>query len=254
MKQIKVYIIAIVVSLLLLFLYLYKIGNIEGFSGVEEKKTAIIVEPREHKALKFVLHNFLENLPDNWSIIIMHGNKNEKYVKDIIENDLDSFKDRITTVNLFVNNLTLNEYNELLKSRKFYDNIPTELFLIFQTDAVICGENKDLINDFEKYDYVGAPWKDAVGNGGLSLRRKSKMLEIIEKCPQKDENEDIYFANPCVDIYKPSIEEAKLFSVEKIHSNISFGVHKAWSYLNDSELNDKIEHCKSLKELIKLNQ
>jgi hypothetical protein len=241
----------------LVFLLLWLVNNknenniIEDFS---ESATAIIIEPRRHKALGFVLENFSRNLTDNWSIIVMHGNKNEDYVKDIIKNDLDLSNDRITTVNLGVDNLTINEYNKLLKDTHFYEKIPTELFLIFQTDSVICDEYSSLINQFTQYDYVGAPWEDAVGNGGLSLRRKSKMLEIIEKCPKDNGNEDIYFANPCIDIHKPTIEEAKLFSVEKLQSNISFGVHKAWAYLNDEQLDEKMKQCKPLRKLIDLNQ
>ena len=47
----------------------------------KSKYTAIIVEPREHKALAFVLENFLENLNDDWNVIILHGTENKKYVK-----------------------------------------------------------------------------------------------------------------------------------------------------------------------------
>jgi hypothetical protein len=41
------------------------------------KYTALIIEPRKHKALEFVLKNFLENLSNEWSIIIFHGNLNK---------------------------------------------------------------------------------------------------------------------------------------------------------------------------------
>ena len=34
--------------------------------------------------------------------------------------------------NLNVDNLTRNEYSRLLMTKSFYDNIPTETFLIFQ--------------------------------------------------------------------------------------------------------------------------
>jgi hypothetical protein len=50
------------------------------------KYTAIIIEPREHKALSFVLNNFLSNLSNDWSFIIFHGNKNSEYVKNIVNN------------------------------------------------------------------------------------------------------------------------------------------------------------------------
>jgi len=35
--------------------------------------TAIIVEPMRHSALEFVLTNFIENVYDDWIIIVFHG-------------------------------------------------------------------------------------------------------------------------------------------------------------------------------------
>ena len=245
-------ILLLLLLLSLLFLYYYSNYNSkEGFNN--EKYTAIIIEPRKHKALSFVLKNALQNLDDSWNVIIMYGNKNKDFVLNIIDTDLSNYKDRITAKNLNVDNLTISEYNDLLTSKDFYENIPSEIFLIFQTDSVICGNNNNLLEDFMKYDYVGAPWKDAVGNGGFSLRRKSKVLEIISKCKRGNENEDVYFANPCISNFKPSIEKAKLFSVETLYSDKSFGVHKPWAYLNEEELEDKIKKCSPLKELRDLN-
>ena len=184
-KKNRIYLLVIPLALLILSLIFSSLKkNKENFDNNSKKKyTAVIVEPRKHKALSFVLENFLTNLSEEWDIIIMHGNKNEDYVDDIIENGLSSFENRISKVNLNVDNLTIDDYNKLLKSKEFYEKIPTEVFLIFQTDTVICENDKELINKFLEYDYVGAPWiNGGVGNGGLSLRKKSKMLEIINKC------------------------------------------------------------------------
>lgn len=193
--------------------------------------TAIIIEPRKHKALYFVLNNFLNNLSNAWKIIIFHGNKNEDYVKNIINKKLIKFKNRISLINLKVDNLTIQEYSNLLKTKDFYKNIPTETFLVFQTDSMILKKHKNLINNFLKYDYVGAPcttkkYKKYIGNGGLSLRKKSKMLKVIKKKGKNNEIEDVYFSNSFVN--KPTIQEAKLFSVEQRFSLRSFGCHKPW--------------------------
>jgi len=145
--------------------------------------SAVIIETREHKALSFVLLNFLKNLSDEWNFIIFHGNLNLNFINSIIENELQIYKHRITLVHIPYDNLLRDDYSKLLvNDRIIYDNIPTEIFLIFQTDTVIFEQNKHLINNFLKYDYVGAylPLHDLVGNGGLSLRKKSKMLEIID--------------------------------------------------------------------------
>ena len=39
------------------------------------KYTAIIVEPRCHKALSFVLQNFFENLSDEWGVYYFSRHK-----------------------------------------------------------------------------------------------------------------------------------------------------------------------------------
>ena len=115
----------------------------------------------------------------------------------------------------------------------FYDNIPTETFLIFQTDSIILRENKDKIYDFIKYDYVGAPWpktmdilgKMEVGNGGLSLRKKSKMVELLQYKEKGIANDGLYgkyvaedqffcgYYVPEVNVYKPTYIKAREFSV-----------------------------------------
>jgi hypothetical protein len=224
------------------------------------KYTAIIIEPREHKALDYVLTNFYNNLSDEWQIIVFHGINNTDYVKNII-NKFN--KKRIKLINLNVNNLTIQEYCKLFYNKWLYNNIPTETFLVFQIDTLICPQYKHLINDFLKYDYVGAPWgeemlkeiikvyggKDSVGNGGLSIRKKSKMLEILNKYSTRHKdgwliNEDVFFSIHTKN--KPTADEAKNFSIEYIYNDKAFGVHKAYKYV-------KLNWFPELKVLEELN-
>jgi hypothetical protein len=279
------YVVFLVVTILVsLFLsFLFGCNQNEAFDNNQNTKdvkltiqddekgmyTAVIIEPREHKALGFVLNNFLENLDERWNIIVFHGNKNKEYVENIINTSLEKYKNRISLIDLKVDNLgSLHEYSSVLLDRKFYDNIPTEMFLIFQTDTVICSKYKDMIYDFMDYDYVGAPvrghspwnWEDGeVGNGGLSLRRKSKMLEMLDKCSHQLENhdkstyEDNFYAFPCENIKsfnKPSVEKAKNFAIEKIESDKSFGLHKAYSYLDKTKI---CEWCPEINTIHELN-
>ncbi len=177
---------------------------------------------------------------------------------NIINNKLSKYKNKIKLKNLNVNNLTITDYNNLLVSKEFYNEIPTEVFLIFQTDSIICSDFKDLINNYIKYDYVGAPWKDKqVGNGGLSLRRKSKMLEIIENCKYNNNyNEDVYFSFSCpgININKPTFEQANTFSIETVYNDKSFGVHKPWNHFQKEIMKQKLIFCNGLDKLIDLNE
>lgn len=223
--------------------------------GVTSMSTAVIVEPREHKALGYVIQNAIENLDDNWNIMIFHGIKNKQFVLDIINNQLYKFKHRITLQNLYIENLTIEEYNKLMTSIDFYEKIPTETMLIFQTDSIICEECKDYIGDFLQYDYVGAPNKEWVGNGGFSLRKKSKMVDVLKKHNREPgENEDVFFTKKEHKLYMPDLETANRFSNEGNYAPNSFGVHKPWWYFSNSELYKKQKHCKALTRLIDLNQ
>ena len=232
---------------------------IENYDGIY---TAVIIEPRKHKALFHVLKNFTSMLDNKWNFIIFHGNQNYEFVKNIIDK-LDD-KNRIKMINLNVDDLSIYNYNELLYSKKFYEYIPTEIFLIFQTDTLICELFKNNINKFLEYDYVGAPWVNGeIGNGGLSLRKKNKMLEIIDKCNDRIyyngnnlHNEDIFFSKMCndrVNIKKPILEDAKKFSIETVYNDESFGIHKCWRYNNKENVEKINNFCPGLIKLINLN-
>jgi hypothetical protein len=236
--------------------------------------TALIIEPRRHPALQFVLNNFLENLDERWDFLVFHGTENEQWLTDMIETNFIKDKARIRFVNLNINNLSLEEYNKFCSSEEFIKQIPTEIFLIFQTDTMICSSEKNIIYEFMNYDYVGAPWlkceddlpsiysdkykvgfNGKVGNGGISLRRKTKMLEVIKNVPYEDGMaEDGYFCvyNDIVNLNRPSYEDAQLFSMETTFSPRCFGLHKAWIYQED-HIEDIEKRFPGYNELIRLN-
>ncbi len=113
-------------------------------------------------------------------------------------------------------------YSRLLLSPDFYKRfIAYEFILILQPDAILFRDDLDYWMG-QGYDYVGAPWPDGieitlwrddfqgerrrrirthVGNGGLSLRRVRRCLQLIEEFPQthaaftqSGTNEDSYFS------------------------------------------------------------
>ena len=159
-----------------------------------------------------------------------------------------------------ITSMNKDSYNKLMMSRKLLDKIDTEMFLVVQTDSLICKQGKDLLKDFMKYDYVGAPWKgrNALGNGGFSLRRKSKMLEILEKCPTLNHNEDGFFSGGCqgAEPSKPSPEKAEEFSIETIYNEAKgksfFGIHKPW-YHQPDKMTKLDSMCLGAKKLEQLN-
>jgi hypothetical protein len=135
---------------------------------------------------------------------------------------------------------------------------------------MIIPENKDKIYKFLKYDYVGSPWLNTlnnivashVGNGGFSLRRKSKMLELLKNFNFKyleqtivpnGLNEDVFFCGMLhnnVYMNKPTYEEAREFSAETTIGLNPFGIHKPWVFKEVYE--DIINKYPIVKELEKL--
>lgn len=246
--------------LILLIIVVCMLYNIQtSLQPKEEKKekkrkkykyTAIIIETSEHPALKFVLSNIVTNLSDDWGIVICHGNRNEKYIQNIISK-LQT--ERFHMQHIPVDTMDIYQYDTFMKSPFFFEYVPTEMFLVFQKDTMIIPRYKDKINDFLKYDYVGAPWKipflgkgNEVGNGGFSLRRKSKMMEILNHS-NSDSPEELYYSCPSnISISKPSAEEATLFSIETILVPHSFGCHKPWMYQEHETLFDMYPEIKDL--------
>ena len=234
-------------------------GDIAAVVNKKQSYTAIMIEPRKHPATRFVLQNFLENLDARWNFILYPGLENEEWMKTIVKSFPLEHQDRITFRKVAVKNLTLEQYSSIMTNAQFIQTIPTEMYLIFQTDTMICKPYKDLIYEFMDYDYVGAPWhevprglwKTQVGNGGLSLRRKSAMLKIARTVSYSPGYpEDMYFSEGCetLGMKKPTWEKAKEFAIEMQPSLKSFGVHRAWRWTAVSE-----EQCPGYLELLKLN-
>jgi len=256
-------------------LLLLLIVVISGVFMINHRKTllsGVIIEPRSHPALEYVVSTFLENLPfdEGWKyILIFHGEDNKTFLQNIaIRNPIWKKNQNRLFFKLLPNvkNLSILDYNRLLATPSFYFQIPTEYFLVFQTDSIVCPRFRHFVNDFvkKKYDYVGAPFRpfstrdEHVGNGGLSLRKKSKMLEIIRKCPYSptSQNEDLFFSygcEACSDIKKPSNEEASRFSIESRYSEASFGVHKPWAFLSEDDEKKLSDQCSTYSRMRTLN-
>jgi hypothetical protein len=108
---------------------------------------------------------------------------------------------------------------------------------------------KELINDFLKYDYVGGPVDDRVGDGGFSLRRKSKMMDILKtSTPKRSVSEDMVFSSSS-QLKKPSVNEAARFCLQTDWSNQAFGCHQPWKYFPLDQLFAEYPEIKELYDL-----
>ena len=165
---------------------------------------AVIVEPGLAFAFEFCVKNVMRHLGSRWSLIVFHTFSNEPYVRTSLRS-----LSNVTFITLpaFTQ---ISEYNEYLKSTAFWDAIPAQKALIFQTDSVMLKSN---IDAFLHYDYVGAPWHtdnerwaemlalgitEGVGNGGFSLRSVPLMRKIAKEAGSLSpytEQEDVFYVS-----------------------------------------------------------
>lgn len=113
-----------------------------------------------------------------------------------------------------------------------------EWLLVFQTDSILCANSKNNINDYLQYDYVGAPWGEGTpygGNGGLSIRRMSKILAVLnaqQRKPNDPELEDLWLVNRMAKLpgaNMPGADITRHFSVEQVWEKDTIGYHTGWS-------------------------
>lgn len=212
-------------------------------------RSVVMIEPRQHPHLDYVLRNVLHFLGEGWGLELFVGKGNRRYVEEITASwghvafhDIDSYG--LSTV----------EYNRLKKLPDTWRRIRAEHTLWIEPDCLLCRPG---IDEFMTFDYVGAPWADEfavspscrVGNGGLSLRNKSSMLSIAERANNDHRiilSEDVFFVvNMCLcnaenpGTYRVAdYETAKSFAVESVYYPTPLGIHKVWMYHSQERVMD----------------
>jgi len=199
-------------------------------------RVAIIVETRRKENLNWVVNSV--KYYTNWPIIFFCSTYNYHLVNDvqkvIIPRNID--------------------YSEIMKTKEFWESIFYENILVFQHDSFMIRHG---IENFVGYDYIGSPWywsygdfkdkryKDLKlfqngGNGGFSLRKKSKMIDIIENQIYDYDYEDMFFSAHLNT--KIPLEVKKKFCVESIYYDKPLAVHNPVKYLPT----DKIKNILSV--------
>lgn len=141
----------------------------------------------------------------------------------------DSYGSLIEIVRVDGKNMeSVNSYSNMLCNKDFWNLFTDfEYILIYQTDCWVFEDKLDYFIEMG-YDWYGAPWpfwNNQVGNGGLSLRKVSKMIEIVNSYSYDGKiyfkNEDTWFCKIHGD--KMNIcpyEIAVNFSLERVSVNL----------------------------------
>lgn len=247
--------------------------------GIYGNKIATLMETRPHERLPLVINSMISQISPDWLFrlylseeaaeLLMKDQKIAEHIHSgkiivvIINHDFKHPGPPIVTVSNF------------MKQRTFWENLaPATWVLVFQLDSVLCtppttgswarpNEKRKKIEDYFIYDMIGAPLDckgDGPGqceyNGGLSLRNRPLLLQIIDENIRNTHDwdaEDRFFSRNLKRMGKrlPSREEAAAFSVQEEFpkSKTIFGIHQIWRSLHgkgpetDKKEQELIERC-----------
>lgn len=196
------------------------------------KHAAVIVETRPLENLNRLIYSHTNKLPKDWDLVCFCSEENQHFMPECAK------------IIILPNSMSEYEYNKLLTSLWFWDQINYDKVLIFQHDSEIF---HDWDSKFEQFDYIGAPWKFQPhgGNGGLSWRS----VEAMKWCINQTQwfpymgNEDIYFSNILQISGKYKLADRQTcseFSCESIYQPGTFGAHAIDKYLT-------VEQCKEIR-------
>lgn len=134
---------------------------------------------------------------------------------------------------------------------------PAHRVLLFQSDSILCTKAEAAVEDYFRFDLVGAPIAGQYGqgyNGGLSLRNPRLFLDIareVDFSASGIEFEDQFFYGEIVKRggNLPDVEVAKTFSVETIYYETPLGYHQPQRWQSE-RMNEIEEWCPEVKMLI----
>ena len=209
------------------------------------EKVAVIMDPRYDDLMAGVIRNFMRHLnPHGWNLVIITHEKHQIDIPGAMVVPIS--EKRIYYDEVGEPNITIDTYNGILMSREFWEFIPGEHILIFQKDCYMYKMFDESI--YLNYAFCGANcvWltedntKHGIAiNGGCSLRKKSEMLDCLEKISwetiinmfsPKSRNEDIFFTFACYLLSKPipEIDDRCTFAVEH-EDTVSTCFYHGWN-------------------------
>lgn len=198
--------------------------------------SAVIIDTRGGPAFQYVVNNILVNLPKA-EVVWYHDQHTN--VSDALKLISDNRRVKLREFQLD-GRFTLDTYNYIVTQPGFYKGLQEEI-LMFQPDSCFEKISLQSLEEFRKYDYVGAPWEQEeswvwhgeVGNGGFSYRKKSAILKCLRERPyEKDVYEDVYFGVQCKHLINVCpAKVARRFSYEMNNKyKGALGFHKVWAY------------------------
>ncbi|CAK7218743.1 hypothetical protein SBRCBS47491_003614 [Sporothrix bragantina] len=181
----------------------FEYGQQQGNSMYNESKVALLIENRPFPILAPLMLHFISVVPPDWRFRFMGSIESVKAINNsvAIREQVKAGKLDLTYIPSNMSTGSQEEISRFLTTRWLYEVVlqPAEWLLVFQTDSILCANSQHNINEYLEYDWIGAPWSTSSrwgGNGGLSIRRVSAMVDILKDQVRVDgsEPEDVWLA------------------------------------------------------------
>ncbi|RFU34017.1 hypothetical protein B7463_g2273, partial [Scytalidium lignicola] len=164
-------------------------------------KVALLIESRPTLLLAPLLLHFMSVVPPDWRFRFMGSEESVALVNSSasIRQHVDIGKLDLTYIPSNMSTIGQEMISRFLTNLWIYETVlqPAEWLLIFQTDSILCANSRQSLNNWLDYDWVGAPWDPNAkfgGNGGLSLRRVSAIVDVLRNQQRMEymEPEDVW--------------------------------------------------------------
>ncbi|KAJ0116450.1 hypothetical protein J7T55_007430 [Diaporthe amygdali] len=166
-----------------------------------ESKVALLIENRANPILSPLMLHFISVVPPDWRFRFMGSVESVEHLNKsvAIREQVNLGKLDLTYIPSNMSVSSQEEISRFLTTLWLYETVlaPAEWLLIFQTDSILCANSQLNLNDFLDYDWIGAPWNPGSrfgGNGGLSIRRVSAIVDVLRSQARADfsEAEDVW--------------------------------------------------------------
>ncbi|TGO34691.1 hypothetical protein BHYA_0186g00220 [Botrytis hyacinthi] len=167
-----------------------------GPTQFNQSKVALLIENRVNPILSPLMLHFMSVVPPDWRFRFMGSLESVALMNTsrAIRQHVKSGKLDLTYIPANMSTGSQEEISRFLTNLWLYETVlqPAEWLLIFQTDSMLCANSRQSLNNWLDYDWVGAPWNPNGkfgGNGGLSLRRVSAIVDVLRNQVRVDDSE-----------------------------------------------------------------
>ena len=204
----------------------------------DSTKSAVFVDTQKNQFSEFSILNTMDKLGEGWGLQLVVSPSMRNWAENLAVY-FDDFS--ISTFPATSKGYLEDALHETLRQKSFWSELTGQSLLIFDSNTIV---RKPIPNWTLEYDYIGCPWYEEsvspwcrVGDGRFSMRKKSAMIDIVERCntyPNLIQKEDVFFSLMChlsADRYNlPALEDASRFGMREMPSNDPIGLQKPWEY------------------------